>query len=365
MDLGYALVRPILFSVDPERAHHLTLRAASCLGRDPVLRGLAEATYAPPPRPELVVEAFGLRFEHPLGLAAGVDKDGEAIDAWAALGFAFLELGTVTPGDGQPGNDGPRMERIPASRAVVNRLGFPNRGAEALARRLAARETRIPVAANIGKAKSTPNEAALEDYRATLRAVFSEADYIAVNVSSPNTPGLRDLQSVAALEPLLSGVLAENRALAEARGRAPRPVLVKIAPDLADGDVDAVAELALGLGLDGIIATNTTRRLELAQPAPTIDGGLSGAPLRSRACELTRRLYRRLDGRVPIIGVGGIMSAEDAWRRIRAGATLLQSYTGLIYEGPGLVGAVTRGLSARLADGGFRSLSEVVGADAS
>jgi dihydroorotate dehydrogenase len=364
MDLGYALLRPILFRTDPERAHRLTLRAAAALGRDPVLRELARTTYAPEPSPALEIEAFGLRFAHPLGLAAGLDKDGEAIEAWAAIGLAFLELGTVTPGAGQPGNEPPRLARLAKSRAVVNRLGFPNRGAEALARRLAGRETMIPVGANIGKAKRTPNDHALADYLQCLRAVFDDADYVAVNVSSPNTPGLRDLQSVAALRPLLEGVLAENRRVAKVRGDRPRPVLVKIAPDLADADVDAVADLALELGLDGVIATNTTSRHHLVDPPPPIPGGLSGAPLAPRALELTRQLFARLERKVPIVGVGGIMGAEDAWRRIRAGATLLQTYTGLIYEGPGLIRSVTGGLEERLEVAGLRSIGEAVGADA-
>lgn len=366
MDWAYAMAKPALFSMDPERAHRFTVERMAALGRTGWGRGLLSALYAPKVGPELAVEAFGLKFAHPLGLAAGVDKDGEAIEAWAALGFGAIEMGTVTPGEGQPGNDKPRVERIPPARAVVNRMGFPNGGAPALAARLAARKTRIPVGANIGKAKTTPNEQALDDYRATLGAVFDHADYIAVNVSSPNTPGLRDLQSVQALEPLLAGTLAENRRLAAAKNTSPRPLLVKIAPDLADEDVDAVAELALGLELDGVIATNTTQRLDLVQPPSKLGaGGLSGAPLAPRAHALTRRLYQRLQGRVPIVGVGGILSADDAWSRIRAGAALLQVYTGLIYEGPSLIGAVTRGLSAKLAAGGHRSVGEVVGSDAS
>ncbi len=361
VDPGYALIRPLLFLSDPERAHRLSLRLAGAAGKSPALCRLIAARYAPRPNPRLEVEAFGRRFAHPLGLAAGLDKDGEAIEAWAAFGLSFLELGTVTPGEGQPGNEGPRLARLVEHRAVVNRLGFPNRGAEALARRIAARRTRIPIGANLGKAKSTPNDQALGDYRSTFAAVAAVADYVVVNVSSPNTPGLRDLQSVASLRPLLSGVLDERRRLAE-QGEAP-PVLVKIAPDLADADVDAVAELVLELGIDGVVATNTTLRHDLVTPPPPIQGGLSGAPLAPRALELTRRLFSRLGPKVPIVGVGGIMGAEDAWRRIRAGATLLQTYTGLIFEGPGLVRAVVEGLDARLAASGLRSLKEAVGAD--
>lgn len=363
MDLGYALMRRLLFSLDPEQAHQLTLRGAALVSRDPVLRTLVESQYSPAPDPALEVDALGLRFAHPLGLAAGLDKDGEAIDMWAALGFGFVEVGTVTPRDGQPGNEGMRIARLPADRALVNRLGFPNRGAAALGQRLAMRETHIPVGANLGKGKSTPNEEALDDYRAALRAVFSYADYLVVNVSSPNTPGLRDLESVRRLEPLLLGLIEENRRVAEIRALRPRPLLVKISPDLAEPDIDAVADLALSLGLDGIVATNTTLRHELVEPAPPIAGGLSGAPLRPRALAVTRRLYSRLEGKVPIVGVGGIMSAEDAWERVRAGAALLQTYTGLIYEGPCLIRSVVEGLSRRVAAAGLRSIAEAVGSD--
>lgn len=365
MDFGYATARPLLFRLDAEKAHRWTLEMAGRAGRSAPLRHMLKRLYAPAPDPRLEMEAFGLRFPNPLGLAAGVDKDGEAIEAWAALGFGFVELGTVTPGEGQPGNEAPRLARLPEHRAVVNRLGFPNRGAPQLAERLThgRDEGSPPMGANIGKAKLTPNPRALDDYRATLRAVFSPADYVVVNVSSPNTPGLRDLQTVEALRPLLTGVLAEAAELAEARAASAPPILVKVAPDLADEDVDAVADLALELGLDGIVATNTTLRHELVSPAPPIAGGLSGAPLGPRASTLTQRLFRRLEGRIPIVGVGGIMGAEDAWRRIRSGATLLQTYTGLIYEGPGLIRSVVEGLGARLDAAGLSHLSEAVGAD--
>lgn len=367
MDFGYAAARPLLFRMNAEQAHRLTLDMMSRLGGNAAGRHLARKLYAPRPDPRLEMEAFGLRFPNPLGLAAGVDKDGEAIEAWAALGFGFVELGTVTPAQGQPGNASPRLARLVADRAVVNRLGFPNHGADQLAARLADAKkggrVRAPLGANIGKAKLTPNAHALDDYRATLRSVFPVADYVVVNVSSPNTPGLRDLQTVEVLRPLLRGVLDERQRLSE-DARPGRPsLLLKVAPDLADEDVDAVADLAVELGLDGIVATNTTLRHELVRTAPPIAGGLSGAPLEPRARELTQRLFRRLEGRMPIVGVGGIMSAEDAWRRIRSGATLLQTYTGLIYEGPGLIRSVVEGLGTRLDGTGLARLSEAVGAD--
>jgi dihydroorotate dehydrogenase len=369
----YTWARPLLFSLDAERAHRLTLGLARCASAMAPARSLAHALYAPPADPRLETHAFGLQFPTPLGLAAGLDKDGAAIDLWAALGFGFVELGTVTPGEGQPGNEPPRLVRLRGDQAIVNRMGFNNRGAPRLARRLEARRTSIPCGANLGKAKLTPLEAAPDDYEAGLRAVWPSADYVVVNVSSPNTPGLRDLQAVSALEPLLTRVLSVNRALAaeaEATGSAPRsgirprPVLLKIAPDLADEDVDAVAELALGLGLDGIVASNTTLRHELAHERSSIQGGLSGPPLGPRALALVRRLYRRLEGRVALVGVGGIGSAEDAYRRLRAGANLLQLYTALVYQGPAVVGRILRGLAEILEREGYDRVEAVVGLDA-
>lgn len=364
MDLGYRIARPLFFSLDAERAHHLVLGTAAQTARSSALCSIAHALYAPPDDPALHVHAFGLDFKNPLGLAAGLDKNGDAIDFWAALGFGFVELGTVTPNDGQPGNDPPRLERIREDDAIVNRMGFNNKGAPYLAARLAKRRTAIPCGANLGKAKVTPNEEAPGDYEKTLADVFEHASYIVLNVSSPNTPGLRDLQSIASLETLLDRTLAANQRLALERSRPPRPILLKIAPDLADGDVDAIAELAKHKKLAGIIATNTTIKRELASRKPTIEGGLSGPPLQPRALELTRRLYGHLRGELPIVGVGGIRSAEDAYRRIRAGAQLVQIYTALIYQGPGLVGAIVRGLGALLKKDGYDSINRVVGADA-
>ena len=363
MDLGYACLRPFLFRMDAERAHGMTLRLAAIVARSSLLRSLMRWRYAPPVDSCLELEAFGQKFAHPLGLAAGLDKDGVAIDAWAAFGFSFLELGTVTPGNGQPGNDRPRMARMPSSRAVINRLGFPNAGALALAHNMRVRRTMIPVGANIGKAKQTSLEEGVKDYIEAFRDIFPVSNYAVVNVSSPNTPGLRDLQSIQKLEPLLVGVLEENQRLAAHHGVNTLPVLLKIAPDLADEDVDAVAELAMKLSLDGVVATNTTTRVDLVGTAAPIKGGVSGAPLAPRSLELTRRLYTRLGERIPIIGVGGIMGAEDAWRRIRAGARLLQTYTGLIYEGPGLIRSITKGLAKKVRDSGLKTLREAVGAD--
>lgn len=281
------------------------------------------------------VSALGLDFPGPLGLAAGFDKDGHGAVALAALGFGFVEVGTVTA-QPQPGNPKPRMFRFPAERALVNRMGFNNGGAAALAARLRALSGPRPViGVNIGKTKAVPEEEAVADYVTSARVVADVADYVVVNVSSPNTPGLRDLQAVGKLRPLLRGVRA---ALDEASPRRRVPLLVKIAPDLADADVDAVADLALDLGLDGIIATNTTISREgLRDSAAVADagpGGMSGAPLKARALEVLRLLHARTGDRLALIAAGGIENADDVRERLAAGASLVQAYTAFIYSGP-------------------------------
>ena len=291
-----------------------------------------------PGDPALRVRALGLDFPGPLGLAAGFDKDGEGVTGLAALGFGFVEVGTVTA-QPQPGNPRPRMFRFPDERALVNRMGFNNHGAAALAFRLRALRARPGyrpiIGVNIGKTKVVPEEHAVADYVTSARLVADVADYVVVNVSSPNTPGLRDLQSVGKLGPLLAAV---REALDQASPRRRVPLLVKIAPDLADEDVDAVADLALDLGLDGIIATNTTiSRAGLRDSAAVAaagPGGMSGAPLKSRALEVLSRLHARTGDRLVLIAAGGIETADDARERLAAGATLLQAYTAFIYQGP-------------------------------
>jgi dihydroorotate dehydrogenase len=311
-----------------------------------------------PRDPALRVRALGLDFPGPLGLAAGFDKDGEGVIGLAALGFGFVEVGTVTARP-QPGNPKPRMFRFPAERALVNRMGFNNHGAAALAFRLRAlrarpgyRGYRPIVGVNIGKTKVVPEEGAIADYVTSARLVADVADYVVVNVSSPNTPGLRDLQSVGKLRPLLAAV---RSALDQASPRRRVPLLVKIAPDLAEADIDAVADLALDLGLDGIIAANTTiSRDGLGDSAAVADagpGGLSGAPLKARALWVLRRLHARAGDRLVLIAAGGIETADDARDRLAAGATLLQAYTAFIYEGPCWPGRVQRGLAARIRAG--------------
>jgi dihydroorotate dehydrogenase len=334
-----AVYRVFLRRLPPEAAHAAgfwLIRAAAAVpfGARVLRRFLA------PRDPVLRVRALGLDFPGPLGLAAGFDKDGHGVTGLAALGFGFVEVGTVTARP-QPGNPRPRMFRFPAERALVNRMGFNNAGAAALAARLRALRgapgpgPRPIVGVNIGKTKAVPEDAAIADYVTSARLVADVADYVVVNVSSPNTPGLRDLQAADKLKPLL---LAVRSALDEASPRRRVPLLVKIAPDLSDAGIDAVADLAAGLGLDGIIATNTTVGREgLRDSAAVADagpGGMSGAPLRGRALEVLRRLHARTGDRLVLIAAGGIETADDARERLAAGATLLQAYTAFIYEGP-------------------------------
>jgi dihydroorotate dehydrogenase len=352
------LFRRVFTHADPERAHRMAFRAIR--SARPVLRS----------RPVVAgfrVEAMGLSFPNFLGLAAGFDKNAVGIDALAALGFGHVEIGTVT-GEPQPGNPKPRLFRLPADRAVVNRMGFNNDGAEVISRRLAQRRTRLEgpsrptrgaivsnstiVGVNIGKTKVVPEDQAIGDYEKSTRLLAPYADYLVVNVSSPNTPGLRDLQAVEKLEPLLAAVRATADDVTADRERRV-PLLVKIAPDLTDGDVLAVADLGLALGLDGIIATNTTISREgLATHPASVEaagaGGLSGAPLRERSLAVLRLLHDRAGDDLTLIAVGGITTPEDARARLDAGATLLQAYTAFVYEGPLWPKRLLRGLDQAL-----------------
>ena len=344
------LLSHLLQRMPAEKAHRLGFALIRAAAAVPGVTRLQHRWLAPAD-PVLRVRAFGIEFPGPLGLAAGFDKDALAPDALGALGFGFVEVGTVTALP-QPGNPPPRLFRLPADRALVNRMGFSNQGAAAAAARLRARRRGgLTVGANIGKSKAVPESGAAGDYTASARLLGALADYLVVNVSSPNTPGLRDLQSVSRLRPLLTAV---RQRLDEAGSRV--PLLVKIAPDLAGDDIDAIADLALELGLDGIIATNTTvSREHLASTPAAVEaagpGGLSGAPLRERALEVLRQLRRHTGGRLVLIAAGGIGTPDDAWARIQAGATLLQAYTAFIYEGPFWPRRVQRGLAARLRSG--------------
>lgn len=351
--MTYRLLRQTLFLVDPERIHtwvFALLRLATWPG---FARRLLRTSLAPTD-PRLASTVWGVRFPGPLGLAAGFDKDGHGLQTWGALGFGYAEVGTVTA-QAQPGNPMPRLFRLAQDRALLNRMGFNNHGAGALALQLTRHTPDVPIGVNIGKTKVTPAEGAVEDYAESARLVGPLASYLVVNVSSPNTPGLRDLQAVSSLRPILAAVRAATCT----------PVLVKIAPDLSDSDIDEIADLAVELGLAGIVATNTTvSRAGLLTPdvEELGSGGVSGAPVAARSLEVLRRLYGRVGDRLVLISVGGIETADDAWERIISGASLLQGYTGFIYGGGLWAKQIHDGIARRLREGGFATLTEAVGA---
>jgi len=361
--LLYRFFRRLLFWLDAETAHRLTLGSLRlfCLlpGALWLLRQLL-----PVRDPRLRLRALGLDLPSPVGLAAGLDKDAEVFEAFGAFGFGFVEIGTVTS-LAQPGNPRPRLFRLPRDRALLNRMGFNNHGAAAAAVALS-RPRRTLVGANIGRSKVTPNEAAVADYVRSTELLAPHADYLVINVSSPNTPSLRELQAVEQLRPLIRGVQqALSRAVPERRV----PLLLKVAPDLHDEDLDAIAELALELELQGIIATNTTiSRDGLQTPKAVVDamgnGGLSGAPLRERSLQVLRRLRAKVGSRLVLVAAGGIETADDAWQRICAGATLVQVYSALIYEGPSLPSRIASGLAERVTALGLSNISEAIGKDA-
>lgn len=332
--------------------------------RDSALCGLAGALFA---SPNLPVELFGLNFPNPVGLAAGMDKFAAALPIWARLGFGFCELGGVTR-HAQPGNPPPRLFRAPAAGAIINRMGFNNPGAEAFARTLAdwknnGRWPDHPVGVNLGKSKITPLEQAAEDYAESFRLLREYADFFVINVSSPNTPGLRQLQDRSALDRILTAMNAERKF----GGREPA-ILVKVAPDLTFEALDEILELAAARNVAGIVATNTTiLRPETNDPrlktAYAEAGGLSGKPLRQRSTEIIRHIFRQTAGKLPVVGVGGISSTDDAWEKIAAGATLLQIYTSLVFEGPALTKKIVAGLIQRMQKEGVRNLKDLIGAE--
>jgi dihydroorotate dehydrogenase len=343
MTLYSRLLWPALRALDPERSHDLALRLLEVLQSNPggraLLRRLAGRV------PERPVERWGLRFVHPVGAAAGLDKDARVVPALAALGFSHVEVGTVTPRP-QPGNPRPRVFRLPADRALINRLGFPSRGVENVARRLAAIDHHgCVIGVSLGKQRETALADAAEDYLEVMRGVYPAADYLAVNLSSPNTPGLRELQGEVYLRGLLARLVAEGRRLAVELEVDPRPLLVKIAPELEPEELAAVLTVVEEEGADGIIATNTTvvRQL-LRDPRAVEEGGLSGAPLRGPSTAMVEAVHRQVGHRLTVVGVGGVASAGAAAEKLAAGASLVQLYTGLVYEGPGLVGRIVRGL---------------------
>lgn len=340
------LVRPAVFRLEAERAHEFAIGALAALSACPPLCRLLE--WRGRTGPQAPVEAFGLRFPNPIGLAAGFDKNGQIWRAAAALGFGHVEVGTVTA-RAQPGNPRPRLFRYPAARAVVNRMGFNNDGAARVAARLSRHagpgRRPIPLGINLGKSKAADLDQATQDYLASFGCLADWADYLVLNVSSPNTPGLRQLQEEDRLRDLLRAITGANRSRASLPGGRRVPILLKIAPDLTEAQIDAVLGVVAEYGLDGLIATNTTvaRPPELAAGLET--GGLSGAPLRGRSTEVIRYIARATGGRLPIVGAGGIMDLDSAREKLDAGATLLQLYTGLIYAGPFLPRTLARGLA--------------------
>lgn len=367
MEPLYRLARPLLFRLPAEPVHHLTSGLLAHGLASPAVRAFVRARCHVDDA-ALRVRRWGLEFPNPVGLAAGFDKAGTAFNALGALGFGHVEIGTITALP-QPGNPRPRLFRLPADRALLNRMGFNNPGASAVAERLGRGPIEPVLGINLGKSKITPLERATEDYLESLERLERFADYVVINVSSPNTPGLRELQDARPLRALLAALTRRAGELAHERGAAPRPVLVKIAPDLSDAQIDQAVEIALAEGAAGIVATNTTTaRAGLRTPPAVLErlgeGGISGAPLRARSTAVVARVFRRTEGRLPIIGVGGIFDADDAWQRIRAGASLVQLYTGFVYGGPGVARRINRGLLQRLRRAGARSLDDVIGGDA-
>jgi len=357
----YRRLQPLLFRLDAEASHRLVLGLLAAGAAVPGVTALLRRRYGRHV-PGLPVQVLGLDFPNPLGLAAGLDKDGRCVPTLAALGFGWLELGTVTP-EPQPGNARPRLFRLVSHHALINRMGFNSVGLRTFLGNLARRAKPCLVGINIGKNRDTPLERAHDDYLAALRAVYIHAAYIAINVSSPNTPGLRELQERQRLETLLRALKTEQAALASAHG-VYVPLALKLAPDLSEEQYAFIAQTVLATGIDAVIATNTT----LARPdlehelLAAESGGLSGRPLKALAQTAVATLYRHLQGRIPIIGVGGIENADDAWERLVAGADLLQIYTALIYQGPQVVADIVGGLAERVARSGEASLAAAVAA---
>lgn len=354
-------IRPVLFTQNAETIHNRTMKALSIVSRHELL---CDATRSFLGAQDLPIELFGLRFPNPVGLAAGMDKTAEAVPAWAAMGFGFTELGAAT-WHGQPGNPQPRVFRAIPEEAIVNRMGFNNPGAEAIAEKLAewralGRWPNHPVGMNLGKSKITPLENAAEDYANSFRVLQAHLDFFVVNVSSPNTPNLRQLQDKSALDQIFAALQEQNKS--------GKPILVKVAPDLSFEALDEILELISPRRIAGIIATNTTiSRPRSNDPAVqkiySETGGLSGKPLRARSTEVVRHLYIQTRGTVPIVGVGGIFNAADAWEKIAAGASLVQIYTGLVYEGPSAVKSIISGLVEHLENRGMKSLREAIGCE--
>jgi dihydroorotate dehydrogenase len=359
-----SLLRPLLFRLPPETAHELALHSLSLAPR--LTKHLLGERYTSSPFGKL--RRFGLTFSNPVGLAAGFDKDGIALQSLGALGFGFIEAGTVTY-HAQPGNERPRLFRLPLDKALINRAGFNNQGAAAFAERMADNKPDCVLGVSIGKSKIVSLAEAIDDYLKSFEIVSPVADYVAVNVSSPNTPGLRELQKADQLEELLRALQARNKELAERQDRGVLPILVKLSPDLNREELEKLVDVVQRNNVAGLIATNTTTgRNGLQTQADRVqalgDGGLSGAPLKRRAMEVIAMLHKLTGGALPLIGVGGIFTAQDAWEMISAGASLVQIYTGFIYEGPSIAKKINEGLRRIISNEGFVSLDEAVGSRA-
>lgn len=342
-----SILKPLFFLKNPEDAHHFTFDLTKFTFNFPIAKSIVKSTFQLED-PKLEREVFGLKFKNPVGLAAGFDKDAKLIDEMAMLGFGFIEIGTLTPKP-QDGNPLPRLFRLPQDESLVNRMGFNNGGVKEAVERLKKRKSDVIVGGNIGKNKVTPNENAVDDYLICLEELHPYVDYFVVNVSSPNTPNLRDLQEKEPLKQLLQAVKNAND-----QKEKPKPILLKIAPDLTEGQLDDIVEIVLETKIDGVIATNTTiDRSQLSTPVSQIEaigaGGVSGKVLASRSTEVIRYLAEKSNNAFPIIGVGGIFSAEDAIEKLEAGASLIQVYSGMIYEGPGLIKKIKKGLLAYFA----------------
>jgi dihydroorotate dehydrogenase len=359
------LVSPLLFAQDAESAHDFTLKILSRASEDKFICNAVGKFFS---APELPVELFGLKFPNPIGVAAGMDKFAAAVPIWEKFGFGFCELGGVT-WHAQPGNPPPRMFRAVADEAIINRMGFNNPGAEALAQKLfdwkkSSRWPKHPVGINLGKSKVAPLEKAAEDYASSFRVLRDLADFFVVNVSSPNTPGLRQLQDKVSLDGILVALQEVQSPKSEIHDQ--KPVLVKVAPDLSFEALDEILELAVPRQIAGIVATNTTisrphTNDSILQKIYSETGGLSGRPLRARSTEIIRHIFKQTRGQLPIIGVGGIFNADDAWEKITAGASLVQIYTGLVYEGPALAKKIVTSLVEKLKKSGMKNLPEAVG----
>ena len=353
--------RPLLALQDSEKAHARSLLMLRIASSNSLFRGCLGLLYKPKKR--LATTCFGLEYSHPFGIAAGMDKKAEALRGWASIGLAFSEIGGVTMIE-QTGNPKPRMFRHGGDRALVNRMGFNNPGSKKIVQQLQRSGAQpIPVWANLGKSKITPIDEAKMDYSTTMNRLWPYVDVFVINVSSPNTPGLRDLQHGDHLRGILEACMNVNRTNSEESNASPKPLLIKVAPDLSKQELESIVETAMACGIDGIVATNTTiTRPNQIHKVYNEQGGCSGLPLKEQSTEMIRHIYSYTEGKLPIVGVGGIMNAEDAWEKILAGASLLQAYAGFVFEGPGLTKSIVHGLHKKLKESDFNSISEAVGA---